>query len=73
MFLSDEDSVGRTSVDSNDASVSIVGINDVIGGLVANANEVKFYGYFVCLISLWNKRLAHTNVKNFEKMKYIIT
>ena len=67
MFLSDEDSVGRTSVDSNDASVSIVGINDVIGGLVANVNEMNFSGYFACSISLDHKRIVHTNVKNIEK------
>ncbi|KAJ9565484.1 hypothetical protein OSB04_001450 [Centaurea solstitialis] len=38
--------------------------NDVI---VGNINEV-FFNYSVCSISLWHKRLAHTNIKNLEKM-----
>nr|KAJ0205914.1 hypothetical protein LSAT_V11C500251280 [Lactuca sativa] len=52
---SGEGSASGTNVDSNGASVasvSSVTINDVIGGLVTNANEVNFVGYFVCSISL---------------------
>nr|KAJ0219232.1 hypothetical protein LSAT_V11C300107710 [Lactuca sativa] len=69
LCLSDEGNVCGPSVEcgvSSVASVSSVG-NDVIDGLVANVNEVNFSGYIVCSISLWHKRLAHTNVKNIEK------
>ena len=34
--------------------------------IVGNINEV-FFNYSACSISLWHKRLAHTNVKNIEK------
>nr|KAJ0202827.1 hypothetical protein LSAT_V11C500278000 [Lactuca sativa] len=71
LCLSDEGNVSVPSVEcgvSSVASVSGVG-NDVIDGLVANVNEVNFSGYIVCSISLWHKRLAHTNVKNIEKMQ----
>jgi len=34
--------------------------------IVGNINEV-FFNYPVCSISLWHKRLAHTNIKNIEK------
>nr|KAJ0204881.1 hypothetical protein LSAT_V11C500270260 [Lactuca sativa] len=69
-YLSDEGSASGSSVDSNGAGVacvSSVASNDVISGLVANVNEVNFFCYAVCSISLWHKRLAHTNVKNIEK------
>nr|KAJ0208754.1 hypothetical protein LSAT_V11C400162950 [Lactuca sativa] len=71
LCLSDEGNVSGPSVEcgvSSVARVSSVG-NDVIDGLVANVNEVNFSGYIVCSISLWHKRLAHTNVKNIEKMQ----
>nr|KAJ0204663.1 hypothetical protein LSAT_V11C500280120 [Lactuca sativa] len=71
LCLSDEGNVSGSSVEcgvSSVASVSSVG-KDVIDGLVANVNEVNFSGYIVCSISLWHKRLAHTNVKNIEKMQ----
>lgn len=74
LCLSDEGSVSGPSVESNDvgasvASVSCVASNDVICVQVANANEVNFSTYFVCSISLWHKCLAHTNVKNIEKLQ----
>nr|KAJ0188051.1 hypothetical protein LSAT_V11C900477710 [Lactuca sativa] len=71
LCLSDEGNMSGPSVESgvsSVASVSSVG-NNVIDGLVANVNEVNFSGYIVCSISLWHKRLAHTNVKNIEKMQ----
>nr|KAJ0201752.1 hypothetical protein LSAT_V11C600334860 [Lactuca sativa] len=71
LCLSDEGNVSGPSVEcgvSSVSSVSSVG-NDVIDRLVANVNEVNFSGYIVCSISLWHKRLAHTNVKNVEKMQ----
>nr|KAJ0209067.1 hypothetical protein LSAT_V11C400185590 [Lactuca sativa] len=71
LCLSDEGNVSGPIVEcgvSSVASVSSVG-NDVIDGLVANVNEVNFSGYIVCSISLWHKRLSHTNVKNIEKMQ----
>nr|KAJ0203103.1 hypothetical protein LSAT_V11C500252450 [Lactuca sativa] len=69
--LNDEGSASKPCVESNCniasvASVSCVSSNDVMGGFVANVNEVNFFDYFVCLISLWYKPLAHTNVKNIE-------
>ena len=66
LCLSDDGSASRPSVDSDGASV---GRNDVIGGLVANVKEMSFCGYFVCPICFRYKPLAHTNVKNIEKLK----
>ncbi|KAJ9561022.1 hypothetical protein OSB04_006182 [Centaurea solstitialis] len=36
--------------------------------IVGNINEI-YFDYSVCSISLWHKRLAHTNIKNIEKMQ----
>nr|KAJ0193134.1 hypothetical protein LSAT_V11C800452380 [Lactuca sativa] len=72
LCLSNEGNASGSSVDSNGASVasvSSVASNDVIGGLVANVNEVNFSSYFVCSIYLLHKHLAPTNVKNIEKMQ----
>nr|KAJ0194254.1 hypothetical protein LSAT_V11C800406360 [Lactuca sativa] len=71
LCLSDEGNVSGPSVECGASSVTRVSSvgNDVIDGLVANVNEVNFSGYIVCSISLWHKRLAHTNVKNIEKMQ----
>ena len=38
------------------------------GVIIGNINAIYFY-YTVCSISLWHKRLAHTNIKNIEKMQ----
>ena len=32
-------------------------------------NEIMSSDYIACSISLWHKRLAHTNIKNIEKMQ----
>ncbi|KAJ9557645.1 hypothetical protein OSB04_012259 [Centaurea solstitialis] len=67
---------------NNVGSGSSSGSNDVTSGVGSNnvlfpfANEVNFSGYFVCSVTssdtsvtLWHKRLAHTNIKNIEKMQ----
>nr|KAJ0199183.1 hypothetical protein LSAT_V11C600308020 [Lactuca sativa] len=71
LCLSDEGNMSGPSVESGVSSVaSVLSVgNNVIDGLVANVNEVNFSIYIVCSISLWHKRLAHTNVKNIDKMK----
>jgi Integrase core domain/GAG-pre-integrase domain len=70
LSLSDEgNESGFNSDVSSVESVSSVGRENVTGGLIANVNEMSYSGYFVCSISLWHKRLAHTNIKNIEKMK----
>nr|KAJ0190882.1 hypothetical protein LSAT_V11C800430840 [Lactuca sativa] len=68
--LSDKGGESWLSVESGVPSVKnvyCVGKNDVTGGMIDNLNEMDFSGYFVCSISLWLKRLAHTNVKNIGK------
>nr|KAJ0209210.1 hypothetical protein LSAT_V11C400209040 [Lactuca sativa] len=70
LSLSEEGSASTPSVESGDfivENVSFVSINDVTNGMIANVNDMNFSGYFVCSISLWHKRLAHTNVKTIEK------
>ncbi|KAJ9561598.1 hypothetical protein OSB04_006758 [Centaurea solstitialis] len=67
---------------NNVGSGSSSGSNDVTSGVGSNnvlfpfANEVNISGYFVCSVTssdtsvtLWHKRLAHTNIKNIEKMQ----
>ncbi|KAJ9547349.1 LOW QUALITY PROTEIN: hypothetical protein OSB04_019892 [Centaurea solstitialis] len=67
---------------NNVGSGSSSGSNDVTSGVGSNnalfpfANEVNISGYFVCSVTssdtsvtLWHKRLAHTNIKNVEKMQ----
>ena len=75
LSLEDEGSERRSFRDSSSIDVPNVdcvdvcvenGVN-VFGG--NGINEISFSGYFVCSISLWHKRLAHTNIKNIEKMK----
>ncbi|KAJ9565483.1 hypothetical protein OSB04_001449 [Centaurea solstitialis] len=57
--------------DSSSDSVFVCGSDDDLvfenDVIVGNINEV-FFNYSVCSISLWHKRLAHTNIKNLEKM-----
>ena len=57
---SDSGSDGAGSVSAS------TGSNDVTS---FELNEVNFSDYIVCSISLWHKRLAHTNIKNIEKMQ----
>ncbi|KAJ9566879.1 hypothetical protein OSB04_002845 [Centaurea solstitialis] len=67
---------------NNVGSGSSSGSNDVTSSVGSNnalfpfANEVNISGYFVCsvtssdtFVTLWHKRLAHTNIKNIEKMQ----
>ncbi|KAJ9557199.1 hypothetical protein OSB04_011813 [Centaurea solstitialis] len=58
-------------IDSSSDSVFVCGSDDDLvfenDVIVGNINEV-FFNYSVCSISLWHKRLAHTNIKNLEKM-----
>ncbi|KAJ9545520.1 hypothetical protein OSB04_025227 [Centaurea solstitialis] len=57
--------------DSSSDSVFVCGSDDDLffenDVIVGNINKV-FFNYSVCSISLWHKRLAHTNIKNLEKM-----
>ncbi|KAJ9542802.1 hypothetical protein OSB04_029308 [Centaurea solstitialis] len=38
----------------------------VVSVIIGNINEV-YFNYSMCSISLWHKRLAHTNIKNIRK------
>ncbi|KAI3496568.1 hypothetical protein L1887_38933 [Cichorium endivia] len=58
------DSGSDSSGTASDSSGT--GSNDVTG---FEMNEVNISAYIACSISLWHKRLAHTNFKNIENMQ----
>ncbi|KAJ9562187.1 LOW QUALITY PROTEIN: hypothetical protein OSB04_007347 [Centaurea solstitialis] len=70
---SDDESIGSNAMMVEDIASAGSGVrNDlfVMDGdvIVGNINEI-YFDYSVCSISLWHKRLAHTNIKNIEKMQ----
>ncbi|KAF5775122.1 putative RNA-directed DNA polymerase [Helianthus annuus] len=61
------DGFGNESDSDSGGSVSSsIGECNAIG---FDLNEIMSSDYIACSISLWHKRLAHTNIKNIEKMQ----